>query len=68
VPLFRVVQPYGPRRDEWSVQSEHGSLEAAFAAIGALRAKMTKTGAPPDSIELIVVNEDGVRILRSSTH
>lgn len=61
---FVVVQSYGPRRDEWTQQSEHRTLEGAFAAIDALRAKMVKTGAPPDAIELIVVNQFGVRISR----
>jgi len=29
---------------------------------------MAKNGVSPDTIELVVANEDGVRILRSSAH
>ena len=63
---YRVVQPYGARRDEWTVQSEHGTIEAALSAVDALRAKMTKTGASADAIELIVVNQFGVKLMRRS--
>ena len=41
-----------------------GTLDAAFAAIDALRAKMVKT----DAIELNVVNELGERIVKRPTH
>ncbi len=44
------------------------TIEVAFAAIDVLRAKMVQTGAPSDAIELIVVNESGERLLRSSAH
>ena len=50
---YRVVQPYGNRPEEWTVQSEHETLEGAFAAIDALRAQMVRTGAGADAIELI---------------
>lgn len=60
------MQPYGIRRDEWTVQSEHATVGQAFAAIDSLGARMVRTGAPSDAIELIVVNERGEKIDRPS--
>ena len=65
---YRVVQPFGRRRDEWTVQSEHATVVEAFDAIDALSAQMVRTGAPSDAIELIVVDERGKRIRRPESH
>jgi hypothetical protein len=54
---YRVVQPHGSRREEWTVQSEHSTIGDAFAALDALTAQMERTSAPTDAIELIVVND-----------
>jgi hypothetical protein len=65
---FSVVQPYGARRDEWTVQSEHETVGKAFAALDAMTAQMRRTGAPSDAIELIVVDARGERVNRPATH
>ena len=62
--IYRVVQPYGSRRGQMDRAEPAGTLDAAFAAIDALRAKMVKT----DAIELNVVNELGERIVKRPTH
>jgi len=41
---YRVVQPYGVRRDEWTVQSEHATVADAFAEIDRLSAQMRVPG------------------------
>jgi len=65
---YRVVQPYGRKRGEWTLISAHESVRDAFDAIDALSARMEQTGAPSDAIELIVVDERGDRVRRSGTH
>jgi hypothetical protein len=62
--MYRVVQPYGAKPEEWTVQSEHATVGQAFAVIDSLTARMVRTGAPSDAIELIVVNEHGERVER----
>lgn len=54
-----VVQPYGrDKAREATVVFEAESAEAAFAEIERLAAQMARTGAAPDSIELLVVDEE----------
>ena len=61
---YRVVQPYGVRVGEWSVFSQHATIQAAFAWIDDLSAQMVRTGAPSDGIELMVVDDTGARVPR----
>src|SRR5688572_25767165 len=61
---YRVVQPYGQRREEWTLVSEHATVDQAFAKIEALSTQMVRTGAPSDAVELIVVDEAGNRMTR----
>jgi hypothetical protein len=48
--------------------SEQASALEAFEAIDRLSARMVRTGAPSDAIELIVVDERGAAIARPSAH
>ena len=66
---YRVVQPWGPDKGRQATfQSEHATVAEAFAALDALSAEMVRTGAPSDAIELIVVDDDGRPVTRSSRH
>jgi hypothetical protein len=57
-PSFYIVQPYGRDKErESTVVAECESAEAAFAEIDRLAEQMHRTGARPDQIELLVVNE-----------
>ena len=57
---YRVVHPWGPDKGQQAtLQSEHATIDEAFAALDAIRAQMARTGAPSDAIELLVVNESG---------
>jgi len=57
---YRVLQPWGPDKGrQGALLSEHVSVEAAFAAIDALRAQMVRTAAPSDAIELVVADDQG---------
>lgn len=61
---FRVVQPWGrDRAVQSTLVSEHSSLQSAFAAIDAMADQMLRTGARPDAVELIVI-DDADRIVR----
>ncbi|HYE85345.1 MAG TPA: hypothetical protein VEA16_03245 [Vicinamibacterales bacterium] len=58
--IFRVVQPWGrDRAREATLIGEHASVHAAFAQIDRLTAQMLRTGAPSNSIDLLVVDETG---------
>lgn len=64
VPLYRVVQPYGRNvAVDSTVLSEHKTAAAAFAEIDRLVAQMVRTGAPSDSVTLLVVDPSG-RVVR----
>jgi hypothetical protein len=64
-PKFRVVQPWGRDKVKQSTEiSRHHTADEAFAAVTALTARMVRTGAPSDAVELIVVDHEG-RILSS---
>ena len=61
---FRVVQPWGrDRARQATLISEHASAAEAFQEIDRLAAQMTRTGAPSDAIELLVLDHEG-RIVR----
>ena len=61
---FRVVQPWGEdkiRQSTWL--SEHETAEAAFREIDRLASEMSRTGAPSDAIELVVVDVNREQIV-----
>jgi hypothetical protein len=51
-----------------ALQSQHDTITEAFAAIDAMRARIVRTGAPGDAIELVVVDEAGNVVPRPVTH
>jgi hypothetical protein len=56
---FFVVQPYGRDKGrESTVVYEADTAAAAFAEIDRLAERMDRTGAPPDSVEFLVVDEN----------
>jgi hypothetical protein len=56
--MFYVVQPYGRDKGrESTIVAECETAEAAFEEIERLAEQMQRTGARPNQIELIVVNE-----------
>ncbi len=62
---FRVMQPWGPDKGrQATLMSEHATVAAAFAEIERLSAEMVRTGAPSDTVELVVVDADGQIVLR----
>jgi hypothetical protein len=66
---YRVVQPWG--RDigiQHTVVSEHLTIEEAYAAIDRLSAQMMQTGAPPEALQLIVLDEHGNPMPRPGAH
>jgi hypothetical protein len=66
---YRVVHPWGPDKGrQATLQSEHEAITEAFAAIDAMRARIIRTGAPGDAIELVVVDEGGNVAPRPVTH
>jgi hypothetical protein len=66
---YRVVQPWGPDKGrQATLQSEHTTVAEAFAALDVLSAEIVRTGAPSDAIDLIVVDDDGRPVTRSSRH
>lgn len=68
-PTWRVVQPWGRDRGrQATVVSEHASAAEAFAHIDRLAVQMVRTGAPADSVALVVVDDAGNLIDRPETH
>jgi hypothetical protein len=67
---FRVVQPWGRNKVQQSTMlSEHQTAAAAFAEIDRLTARMARTGAPADAIELVVVDVERATLIgRLGTH
>jgi len=61
---YRIVQPWGLRVREWTLIDTRSTVREAFAAIDALSARMVRTGAPSDAIELIVVDDSGARVTK----
>jgi hypothetical protein len=65
---FRVVQPWGSDNGrQGSIQSEHNTVDEAFAALDRVAAEIAQTAAPSDAIELIVVDEQDNVIQRPNT-
>ena len=54
---YRIVQPYGVRAGEWTLIDTRSTVREAFEALDALSARMVRTGAPADAVELIVVDD-----------
>jgi hypothetical protein len=66
---YRVVQPWGPDKGrQATVLSEHADTTAAFAEIDRLAAQMARTGARPETVELLVADADGHIVPRPETH
>jgi hypothetical protein len=66
---YRIVQPWGKdRAAEATIVSEHAPLSAAFAEIDRLSARMVRTGAPSDAVELIVIDGEGRIVQRPEAH
>ena len=60
---YRVAPSVGTDKGQQAtLQSEHATIDEAFAALDAIRAQMARTGAPSDAIELIVADDDGWQV------
>jgi len=67
--IYRVVQPWGRKRGvEATLISEHTSINDAFATIDRIALEILRTGAAPQSIELLVVDEHGEIQSRPDLH
>ena len=56
--MFYLVQPWGrDRYRQATVQSIHDTVEDAYARLDAIAEKLQRDGAPPDYLELYVVDE-----------
>ena len=67
--VFRVVQPWGPDKGQHAtLQSEHTTITEAFEALDAITARIVRTGAPSNTIELVVVDENGRQLKRPDSH
>jgi hypothetical protein len=65
----RVVQPWRRERArEATLISEHATPADAFAEIDRLSARMVRTGAPSDAVELILVDAAGEVVPRPGAH
>jgi hypothetical protein len=59
------VQPWGPDRGrQATLISEHRTAAEAFADIDRLIARMIRTGARADAVELLVINANGTVVQR----
>jgi hypothetical protein len=66
---YRVVHPWGPDKGrQATLQSQHDTITEAFAAIDSMRARIVRTGATGDVLELVVVDEGGNVVPRPVTH
>jgi hypothetical protein len=67
--MFYLVQPYGVGRDRYqraTVVSAHVSIEAAYAELDRIAAKLVSGGNRSDAIELYVVDEARQPVRRPS--
>jgi hypothetical protein len=57
--MFHIVQPYGPPRDytKAAVVASLPNADSAWEYLDSLRLRMAATGAPLDSVELVVVDD-----------
>ncbi len=62
---FYLVQPWGrDRYRQATVQSIHDTVEDAYARLDAIAEKLQRDGAPPDYLELYVVDEQRQPVTR----
>ena len=64
--MYQVVQPWGRDKGrEATVVSRHPTPEEAFAEIDRRRWVMTRNGAPPRAVELVVADAHGFVVSRA---
>ena len=62
---FYLVQPWGrDRYRQATVQSIHATVDDAYARLDAIAEKLQRDGAPPDYLELYVVDEQRQPVTR----
>ena len=62
---FYLVQPWGrDRYQQATVTSTHDTVEDAYARLDAIAEKLQRDGAPPDYLELYVVDEQRQPVAR----
>ena len=61
---FYVVQPWGRYRQA-TVTSIHDTVDNAYARLDAISVKLQRDGAPPDTLELYVVDEQRQPVARA---
>lgn len=63
---FYVVQPWGrDRYRQATVTSIHDTVDNAYARLDAISVKLQRDGAPPDTLELYVVDEQRQPVARA---
>jgi hypothetical protein len=66
---FHIVQPFGADRTrEATVVSTHASVEAAYAELDRIAARLNSHGLVGDVIELLVVGDERRSISRPGAH
>lgn len=66
---YRVVQPWGPDKAvQATLISEHVTAAGAFAEIDRLASEMSRTGAPGNAVELLVVDAASRIVPRPGAH
>ena len=69
MPTFRDMHPWAPDKGrQATLQSEHATIAAAFAAIDAIAGQAVRTGAPSGALELVVADENGNVVPRPHLH
>jgi len=62
---FYLVQPWGRHRyRQATIQSIHDTVDDAYARLDAIAEKLRRDGAPPDYLELYVVDEQRQPVTR----
>lgn len=62
---YRVVQPWGPNVASQSTEvGRHDTADAAFAYIDELADRWQAQGLPSDTLELKVIDERGLLVVR----
>jgi len=62
---YSIVQPWGrDRYRQATVTSTHDTVDDAYARLDAIAAKLQRDGAPPDTLELYVVDTDRLPVAR----
>ena len=63
--MFPIVPDKGR---EATLISEHETAAEAFAEIDRLAAQLVRSGAPPDAVELLVIDADSRLLMRPGAH